>query len=114
MTIRAVEEEQYAIDFQAQLSRLQAFSICVDVMDGEPSIAVAKERSKLLPHCKLLNQGGNAILKSLIEQITEKKEKKVSKKMEEIQPQFKESIINNHHYCNSKLNSSESLWKNYK
>lgn len=53
--MRVVEEGKYAVDFHAQLSALQAFSICVAVLHStEASNDTGEERSKQLPHCNSL------------------------------------------------------------
>ncbi|KAK6137469.1 hypothetical protein DH2020_028826 [Rehmannia glutinosa] len=45
--MRPIEDGKYAIDFHAQLSSLQAFSICVSILHAtEASTAVGQERSK--------------------------------------------------------------------
>lgn len=88
--MKVVEEGQYAVDFHAQLSTLQAFSICVAILHGaETSRATGEERSKQLPHCNSLKMLIEEEVKFLIESVSEEEEKKkVSKTVEEIQQAY--------------------------
>ncbi|OAY59805.1 uncharacterized protein LOC110621134 isoform X1 [Manihot esculenta] len=90
LTMRAVEEGQYAVHFHAQLSTLQAFSICVAALHGiEASNAIGKERSKQLAHGSSLKALIEEEMQFLIETVTEEEKKKAaSKKMEEIQQTY--------------------------
>ncbi|KAJ6701724.1 DOMAIN PROTEIN putative (DUF3527)-RELATED [Salix koriyanagi] len=55
LTMTVLEEGQYAVDFHAQLSTLQAFSICVAALHGTEATGVAgEERGDQLSHCNSL------------------------------------------------------------
>ncbi|EEF51192.1 conserved hypothetical protein [Ricinus communis] len=91
LTMRIVEEGKYAVDFHAQLSTLQAFSICVAILHGaEASSSTGEEKSKQLPHCNSLKVLIEEEVQFLIEAVTkeEEKKKKVSKKMEDIKKSY--------------------------
>lgn len=88
LTMKYVEEGQYAVDFHAQLSTLQAFSICVAVLhDTEASAAFAPERTLQLSQCNSLKALIEEEVKFLIDAVTEE-EKKVAKKVKEISPSY--------------------------
>lgn len=75
--MRAVEEGQYAVDFYAQLSTLQAFSVCVAALHGtEASNAIGKERSKQLAHGSSLKALIEEEMQFLIETVTEEEKKR--------------------------------------
>uniref|UniRef100_A0A2P2ILI9 Uncharacterized protein n=1 Tax=Rhizophora mucronata TaxID=61149 RepID=A0A2P2ILI9_RHIMU len=81
-----VEEGQYAVDFHAQLTTLQAFSICVAMLHGTEALgAFREEKSKQLPHCNSLKVLIEEEVKFLIEAIAEEEKKKNSKTGEDIQ-----------------------------
>ncbi|XP_065858281.1 uncharacterized protein [Euphorbia lathyris] len=91
LTMTVVEEGKYAVDFHAQLSTLQAFSICVAVLHRTEasSITSGEERSKQLPHCNSLKVLIEEEVQFLIDAVTEEeKTKKVSKKTEDIQQSY--------------------------
>uniref|UniRef100_A0A251LUL6 Uncharacterized protein n=1 Tax=Manihot esculenta TaxID=3983 RepID=A0A251LUL6_MANES len=89
LTMRVVEEGKYAVDFHAQLSALQAFSICVAVLHStEASNDTGEERSKQLPHCNSLKVLIEEEMQFFTEAAKEGEKKKVSKKMEEIQQSY--------------------------
>lgn len=76
LTMMFLEEGLYAVDFHAQLSTLQAFSICVGILHGsEASIAAAQEKSVQLPHCNSLKALIEDEVKFLIKAVTEEEEK---------------------------------------
>lgn len=55
MTITNIEEEQYEVDFHAQLSSLQAFSICVAIWHcTENSSGFGQESVQQMLKCKSL------------------------------------------------------------
>ncbi|KAJ8764798.1 hypothetical protein K2173_010263 [Erythroxylum novogranatense] len=84
LSMTLIEEGQYAVDFHAQLSTLQAFSICVAILHGtEISSATGEPTVKQLTHCSSLKVLIQEEVKFLIEAIAE--EKKFSKTMKEIQ-----------------------------
>ncbi|XP_038725721.1 uncharacterized protein LOC120016848 [Tripterygium wilfordii] len=80
-----VEEGEYAITFHAKLSTLQAFSICVALLHGtETSVAPWLDKGNNLPHCNILKVLTEEEVKFLVEAVAEEKEKKVSKRVQEI------------------------------
>ncbi|KAJ4834435.1 hypothetical protein Tsubulata_025650 [Turnera subulata] len=88
LTMSAAKEGQYAIDFHAQLSTLQAFAICVALLHGtETTTGAGEERNKLL-HCNSLKVLIDEEVKHLIEKVTEEEGKKASKKIEDIQQSY--------------------------
>ncbi|XP_052210782.1 uncharacterized protein LOC127813705 [Diospyros lotus] len=90
LTMTPVEEGRYSVDFHAQLTALQAFSICVAVLHcAEASVGVGWERDKQLLQCDSLRVLIGEEVKSLIEAVTEEEKRKLSKKMEERPASFK-------------------------
>ncbi|KAL6986253.1 hypothetical protein U1Q18_019621 [Sarracenia purpurea var. burkii] len=90
LTMTVIEEGRYSVDFHAQLSALQAFSICVAILHcTEASIAIKWERDKQSLQCNSLRVFIEEEVKSLIEAVMEKEERKFSKRTEEIPPSFK-------------------------
>lgn len=86
MTI--IKEGQYAIDFHAQLSSLQAFAICVAILHGrEASSGTEEERNRQLPLCNPLKVAMDEQVRFLTEAIT-KEEKKSSKNMKGLQQSY--------------------------
>ncbi|KAA8520829.1 hypothetical protein F0562_011502 [Nyssa sinensis] len=89
LTITVIEEGLYAVDFHAQLSTLQAFSICVAILHGtEASITLGQERDKQLLQCNSLRVFIEEEVKYLIEEVTEEEKRKLGQKMEETPPSF--------------------------
>ncbi|GFS37137.1 bromo-adjacent domain protein, putative [Actinidia rufa] len=87
LTMTVTEEGRYSVDFHAQLSTLQAFSICVAILHcTEASTALRWERDRQLLQCNSLRVVIGEEVKNLIEAVTEEEERKASKKMEEIPP----------------------------
>ncbi|GAV57954.1 DUF3527 domain-containing protein [Cephalotus follicularis] len=82
-TMSIIEEGQYAVDFHAQLSTLQAFSICVAILHGKEASTAGQERGIQLKQCTSLKELIEEEVKFLIEAVTEEG-KKVNKKTEEI------------------------------
>lgn len=85
-----VEDGQYAVDFHAQLSTLQAFSMCVSILHGTETSAAAAgtERNNQLSQCNSLKVLKEEV-KFLIEAVTEgEKKKKVAKRVKKIQPSY--------------------------
>ncbi|KMS97870.1 hypothetical protein BVRB_5g123000 [Beta vulgaris subsp. vulgaris] len=86
LTITITEKGKYAVDFHAQLSILQAFSICVAIMHTtEASSLVEQEKSKELLQCSSLKVLVEDEMKILIEAVTEEEKKKVAKTTEQHQ-----------------------------
>lgn len=84
-----VEDGQYAVDFHAQLSTLQAFSMCVSILHGTETSAAAagQERNNQLSQCNSLKVLKEEV-KFLIEAVTEGEKKKVAKRVKKIQPSY--------------------------
>lgn len=89
MTIRVIDDGQYAVDFHAQLSSLQAFSICVAILHtAEASIVVGQEPNIKKLQNDSLSEFSEKEIKNLIDSGTEEKKAKVNKKEEEVLPPF--------------------------
>ncbi|KAI3468734.1 hypothetical protein Pfo_025397 [Paulownia fortunei] len=88
-TMRAIEDGKYTVDFHAQLSSLQAFSICVAILHAaEASTAVGQERSKQMLQSDSLRVFAEEEIKNLIDAIAEEEKFKADKKMDEVLPSF--------------------------
>ncbi|TXG50517.1 hypothetical protein EZV62_023041 [Acer yangbiense] len=89
LTMIVLDEGRYAVDFHAQLSTLQAFSICVAILHGtEAAVAAGQDRSMQLPHSNSLKVLVEEEVKFLIEAVTEEEKNKVTKRREEITPTY--------------------------
>ncbi|KAJ0105746.1 hypothetical protein Patl1_17727 [Pistacia atlantica] len=89
LSMIVLEEGWYAVDFHAQLSTLQAFSICVAILHGtETPFPAGQEKSMPLPHCNSLKMLIEEEVKFLIDAVTEDEKKKVTKRMEEMPPSY--------------------------
>ncbi|CAI9775720.1 unnamed protein product [Fraxinus pennsylvanica] len=89
LTMRATDDGQYAVDFHAQLSSLQAFSICVAILHtAEASTTVGKERNKQVLQCDSMRVFAEEEIKGLIDAIVDEDKCEVNKKMEEVLPSF--------------------------
>ncbi|XP_059642950.1 uncharacterized protein LOC132284833 [Cornus florida] len=89
LNIRVIEEGLYSVDFHAQLSTLQAFSICVAILHStEASIAVGQERDEELLQCNSLGLFIGKEVKYLIETVREEEKRKANPKTQEIKPSF--------------------------
>ncbi|KAG5249329.1 DUF3527 domain-containing protein [Salix suchowensis] len=89
MTMTVLEEGQYAVDFHAQLSTLQAFSICVAILHGTKATGViGEERGNRLSHCDSLKMLIKEEVKFFIEGVTEEEKRKASKKVEGIKQSY--------------------------
>lgn len=88
-TMRRVEDGKYAVDFHAQLSSLQAFSIGVAVLhSAESSTEVGQERTKQMFQTDSMRVFPEEEIKNLIDAITEEEKLKVHKKTEDALPSF--------------------------
>ena len=75
-----VEEGQYVVDFHAQLSSLQAFSICVAILHGTSTSHGAKEQKNLQSsQCNSLRMLIEDEVELLIESVTRQEKKTASK-----------------------------------
>jgi len=69
-----VEEGHYAVDFHAQLSTLQAFSICVAILHGtSTSSGPRNEKTPQLSQCNSLKMLLEEDVESFFKSITTKK-----------------------------------------
>ncbi|KAL0447952.1 UNVERIFIED_CONTAM: hypothetical protein Slati_1923100 [Sesamum latifolium] len=88
-TMRTIEDGKYAVDFHAQLSSLQAFSICIAILHAaEASTVTGQERSKQILQSGSLRALAEEEVKNTIDAIAEEKKPLVNKKTEEILPSF--------------------------
>jgi hypothetical protein len=90
LTMTFVEEGEYAVDFHAQLSTLQAFSICVAILHGtEASTGGRKDRNKQLSQSNSLKVLIDEGMEFLIEAaVTSEEKTKVTKMVKEIPPSY--------------------------
>ncbi|VVA36533.1 PREDICTED: DUF3527 [Prunus dulcis] len=89
LSMTMVEEGQYTVDFHAQLSTLQAFSICVAILHGTETSAMAgQERNKQFSQCNSLKVLIEEEVKYLIEAVTAGEKKEVAKRVKKIQPSY--------------------------
>lgn len=89
LTMTSVEEGEYAVDFHAQLSTLQAFSICVAILHGtEVSTDARKDRNKQLSKSNSLKVLIDDGVEFLIEAVTTEEKTKVTKMVKEIPPSY--------------------------
>lgn len=87
--MRKIDESQYAVDFHAQLSSMQAFSICVALLHSEEiSVAIQKDKSNQRSKCSSLNILLEEELRLFVEAIAEEEKRKSTNKIEEILPPF--------------------------
>ncbi|CAL0312648.1 unnamed protein product [Lupinus luteus] len=79
-SMKIIEEGQYAVDFHAQLSTLQAFSICVAVLHGTSAFNVAgHEKNQQLSPCSSLKMLTKDEVELLIKKVRPEENKTVSK-----------------------------------
>lgn len=89
LTMAVMQDGQYAVDFHAQLSTLQAFSICVAVLHiMESSVSSRQEENKQLLQSNSLRLFIEEEVKNLIDAVTEEDKCKGNKKMAEVLPSF--------------------------
>ena len=89
LTMAVMQDGQYAVDFHAQLSTLQAFSICVAVLHiMESSVSSRQEENKQLLQSNSLRLFIEEEVKNLIDAVTEEDKCKGNKKMVEVLPSF--------------------------
>lgn len=75
-----IEEGQYAVNFHAQLTSLQAFSICVAILHStETSINVAHDSDRERLQCDSLRVFVEDEVKHLIEVVAEEDKRKAGK-----------------------------------
>ncbi|XP_076898647.1 uncharacterized protein LOC143552266 [Bidens hawaiensis] len=89
LTMKLTEEGQYAVDFHAKLSSLQAFSICVAILHGtDASIAIDSDVNKQVLQCDSLRVFIEDEVKQLIEAVADGEKTRSSKHLDEIPPTF--------------------------
>ncbi|XP_076897764.1 uncharacterized protein LOC143551147 [Bidens hawaiensis] len=89
LTMKLTEEGQYAVDFHAKLSSLQAFSICVAILHGtDASIAIDSDVNKQMLQCDSLRVLIEDEVKQLIEAVADGEKTRLSKHLDEIPPTF--------------------------
>lgn len=87
MSLILVSDGEYLITFHAQLSTLQAFSICVALLHSvEVPTANGCGRNMQRLQCNSLKMLLNEEVRFLIEAVTEEEKRKATKKTEEIPP----------------------------
>lgn len=87
--MRKIEDGKYEVDFHAQLSSLQSFSICVAILHAAETFnGVGQERSKQMLQSDSLRVFAEEEVKNLIDAIAEEEKSTVNKKMEEVLPSF--------------------------
>ncbi|KAG6634069.1 hypothetical protein I3843_12G092700 [Carya illinoinensis] len=89
LTMTFIEEGEYSVDFHAQLSTLQAFSICVSILHStEATDNARKDRNIQLSQNNSLKVFIDDGVKFLIETDTTEEKKKVNKIVKEIPPSY--------------------------
>ncbi|XP_038875789.1 uncharacterized protein LOC120068157 [Benincasa hispida] len=84
LTMNVVKDGQYAVDFHARLSTLQAFSICVAILHAtEACTAVQVEETKELQHCNSLKVLLEEEVKFLIDAVTMEEKKRETRMLKE-------------------------------
>lgn len=77
--MRLVEEGHYAVDFHAQLSTLQAFSICVAILHGSSNFSsTGQQKNQEAPQCNSLKMLIEEEVEFLVDSAA-KKDKTVTK-----------------------------------
>ncbi|GER33076.1 hypothetical protein STAS_09185 [Striga asiatica] len=88
-TMRAVEDGKYAVDFHAQLSSLQAFSICVAILHAaNTSTAIEHETNKRMLKSDSLKVFAEEEIKNLMDSISEEENFKANSKKDEVLTSF--------------------------
>ncbi|XP_043716495.1 uncharacterized protein LOC122664644 [Telopea speciosissima] len=87
LTMNLIDEGQYLVDFHAQLSTLQAFSICVAILHSAADCTGSgQERTRQRLQCNSLKLLLEEEVRFLIEAVAEEEKRKATKKLEEIPP----------------------------
>ena len=102
-----VEEGQYAVDFHANLSPLQAFSICVAILHGNSSFSgTGKAKNQQISRCNSLKMLLEEEVELFINSVTKEENKNVSLLLHEFKsvvctwPKPTAVILNlSHCYC---------------
>lgn len=89
LTITSNGEGQYAVDFLAQLSALQAFSICISILHGsEASTAISQDKNNHKLYSDSLKLLLEDEVRHIIEAISEEEKRKTKKRVEQVPPSF--------------------------
>ncbi|KAK6130068.1 hypothetical protein DH2020_036195 [Rehmannia glutinosa] len=88
-TMRAIKDGKYAVDFHAQLSSLQAFSICVAVLHAvEASTAVGRKISNQMSQIDSLRGFAKDEIENTVDARAEREISRVNSKIEQVLPSF--------------------------
>ncbi|KAK6947782.1 Protein of unknown function DUF3527 [Dillenia turbinata] len=89
LTVTVVEEGQYIVDFHAQLSTLQAFSICIAMLHSTvASNSMEQKKSKRLLPCDSLNMLLKEEMEFIVGAVTEEEKRKLAPTGKDIPPPF--------------------------
>ncbi|XP_068640876.1 uncharacterized protein [Aristolochia californica] len=89
LVITVIAEGHYSVDFHAQLSSLQAFSICVALLHSqEVSTAIRQEKNRQRLQCNSFKVLLEEEVRLFIETLVEEEKRKSMKGAEEIRPSF--------------------------
>lgn len=89
LSMMAVGKGQYSVVFHAQLSALQAFSICIALLhSSEVSLAVGHEKNRQSLYSNSLKLLLEEEVRHLIEAVAVKDKRKATKKVEQIPLSF--------------------------
>ncbi|OVA16363.1 Protein of unknown function DUF3527 [Macleaya cordata] len=92
LTIKPIDDGQYSVDFHAQLSKLQAFSICVAFLHSSEVSTTAvvghEKDEKQRLQCNSLKVLLEEEVRFLIEAVAEGEKRKMTKRIEEHPPSF--------------------------
>ncbi|XP_020597398.1 uncharacterized protein LOC110037154 isoform X2 [Phalaenopsis equestris] len=88
LSITANGKGYYAVDFHAQLSSLQAFSICIAILQGfEASSAIGQDNDKHKPYSNSLKLLLEEEVRDIIEAVSEKK-RQTNTRVKQVPPSF--------------------------
>lgn len=89
LTITATGKKLYAVDFHAQLSALQAFSICIAILhSSEASSAIGKDGNKYKLYSNSLKLIVEEEMRHVFEAVAEEPRRKEKRKVEQTPPSF--------------------------
>ncbi|XP_042512542.1 uncharacterized protein LOC122087458 [Macadamia integrifolia] len=89
LTINLIDEGQYSVNFHAQLSTLQAFSICVAILHSTADCTAAgQERTTHRLQCNSLKLLLEEEVRFLIETVADEEKRNTTKMLEETPPSF--------------------------
>ncbi|KAI0528708.1 hypothetical protein KFK09_001250 [Dendrobium nobile] len=89
LTITETGKGQYAVDFHAQLSTLQAFSICIAILhSSEASSAIGQDNNKYKLYSNSLKLILEEEVRHIMEAVEEEEKRKEKRKVEQAPPFF--------------------------